>query len=47
MAKDTTISDAVTLLQEARAQLGLVTDAEGTPVGVIDLTTLVGELLAA
>ncbi|TQS25232.1 hemolysin family protein [Microbispora sp. KK1-11] len=47
MAKDTTISDAVTLLQEARAQLGLVTDAGGTPVGVIDLTTLVGELLVA
>ncbi|MGW5266216.1 hemolysin family protein [Microbispora sp. NPDC004025] len=47
MAKNTTISDAVTLLQEARAQLGLVTDAGGTPVGVIDLTTLVGELLVA
>ncbi len=47
MAKETTISDAVTLLQEARAQLGLVTDAGGTPVGVIDLTTLVGELLVA
>ncbi|GAB3148371.1 CNNM domain-containing protein [Microbispora hainanensis] len=47
MTKDTTISDAVTLLQEAHAQLGLVTDAGGTPVGVIDLTTLVGELLAA
>ncbi|MEU8178396.1 hemolysin family protein [Microbispora hainanensis] len=47
MAKDTTISDAVTLLQEARAQLGLVTDTGGAPVGVIDLTTLVGELLAA
>ncbi|MEV7801845.1 hemolysin family protein [Microbispora sp. NPDC088329] len=47
MAKDTTVSDAVTLLQEARAQLGLVTDAGGTPVGVIDLTTLVGELLVA
>lgn len=47
MAKDTTVSDAVTLLQEARAQLGLVTDASGTPVGVIDLTTLVGELLVA
>ncbi|MEU7881548.1 hemolysin family protein [Microbispora bryophytorum] len=47
MARDTTISDAVTLLQEARAQLGLVTDAGGTPVGVIDLTTLVGELLVA
>ncbi|MBX6386436.1 MAG: HlyC/CorC family transporter [Microbispora sp.] len=47
LAKDTTISDAVTLLQEARAQLGLVTDAGGTPVGVIDLTALVGELLIA
>ncbi|MGI5162307.1 hemolysin family protein [Microbispora sp. CA-102843] len=47
MAKDTTVSDAVTLLQEAHAQLGLVTDAGGTPVGVIDLTTLVGELLVA
>ncbi|WP_327048873.1 hemolysin family protein [Microbispora sp. NBC_01189] len=47
MAKGTTISDAVTLLQEAHAQLGLVTDAGGTPVGVIDLTTLLGELLVA
>ncbi|GGO13228.1 membrane protein [Microbispora rosea subsp. aerata] len=47
MAKDTTIPDAVTLLQEAHAQVGLVTDAGGTPVGVIDLTTLVGELLVA
>ncbi|WP_169949221.1 hemolysin family protein [Microbispora sp. H11081] len=47
VAKSTTISDAVSLMQEARAQLGLVTDGDGTPVGVIDLTTLVGELLAA
>jgi CBS domain containing-hemolysin-like protein len=47
VAKGTTIPEAVTVLQEARAQLGLVTDESGTPVGVIDLTTLVGELLSA
>lgn len=43
----TTVPDAVTVLQEARAQLGLVTDAAGRVVGVIDLTTLLGELMNA
>ncbi|MEZ0073733.1 hemolysin family protein [Planotetraspora sp. GP83] len=46
VVKGTTIPDAVTVLQEAHAQLGLVTDESGTPIGVIDLTRLVGELLA-
>ncbi|ETK34850.1 hemolysin family protein [Microbispora sp. ATCC PTA-5024] len=47
LARTTTLPDAVTALQEARAQLGVVTDENGRPIGVIDLTTLVGELLAA
>ncbi|MBP2706289.1 HlyC/CorC family transporter [Microbispora sp. RL4-1S] len=46
MSRATTIPDAVTILQDAHAQLGLVTDENGIPEGVIDLTTLVGELLA-
>ncbi|WP_055480909.1 CNNM domain-containing protein [Sphaerimonospora mesophila] len=46
VAEGTTLPDAVTVLQEAHAQLGLVTDASGRVVGVIDLTTLLGELLA-
>ena len=43
----TTVPDAVTVLQEARAQLGLVTDERGAVIGVVDLTRLIGELLAA
>ncbi|MFC0865033.1 CNNM domain-containing protein [Sphaerimonospora cavernae] len=46
VATATTVLDAVTVLQEAHAQLGLVTDVSGRVIGVIDLTTLLGELLA-
>lgn len=41
----TQVPEAVTALQEARAHLGLVTDADGCPIGMVSLTDLVGELL--
>ncbi|SDQ67791.1 CNNM domain-containing protein [Thermostaphylospora chromogena] len=40
-----TIPEAVAALQDARAHLGLVTDAQGAVVGMVSLTDLVGELL--
>ncbi|GAA4573357.1 hemolysin family protein [Planotetraspora kaengkrachanensis] len=43
----TTVPDAVTVLQDAHAELGLVTDRNGEAIGMISLATLVGELLAA
>jgi CBS domain containing-hemolysin-like protein len=47
LPRGTTIPDAVRVLQEARAQLGLVIGEDGSAIGVIDLTRLVGELLPA
>ncbi|WP_083957787.1 CNNM domain-containing protein [Herbidospora mongoliensis] len=41
----TPIPDAVTALQDARAQLGLVVDERGEVVGEISVTSLIGELL--
>ncbi|GAA4592069.1 hemolysin family protein [Planotetraspora phitsanulokensis] len=43
----TTVPDAVTVLQDAHAELGLVIDRNGEAIGMISLATLVGELLAA
>ncbi|GII28522.1 hemolysin family protein [Planotetraspora mira] len=43
----TTVPDAVTVLQDAHAELGLVIDKNGEAIGMISLATLVGELLAA
>ncbi|GII56171.1 membrane protein [Planotetraspora thailandica] len=43
----TTIPDALRVLQEAHAQLGVVIGEDGTPIGVIDQSRLVGELLPA
>ncbi|GGS87262.1 membrane protein [Planobispora rosea] len=44
LARTTTISEAVAALQDARAHVGLVTDA-GEVVGMVSLTDLLGELL--
>ncbi|MFI6388753.1 hemolysin family protein [Nonomuraea sp. NPDC050540] len=41
----TQVPEAVTALQEARAHLGLVTSADGTVIGLVSLTDLLGELL--
>ncbi|GAA0953199.1 hemolysin family protein [Nonomuraea longicatena] len=41
----TQVPEAVTTLQEARAHLGLVTNAEGKVIGMVSLTDLLGELL--
>ena len=43
--KATTISDAVSTLQDAHAHLGLVTDGGGEVVGMVSLTDLLGEIL--
>jgi CBS domain containing-hemolysin-like protein len=43
----TPIPVAVTMLQEAHAQVGLVTDGEGKAVGAVTLPALVGQLLPA
>ncbi|GLW09802.1 membrane protein [Microtetraspora sp. NBRC 13810] len=40
-----TVPEAVTALQDARAHVGLVTDATGVVVGMVSLTDLLGELL--
>ncbi|MDF5752983.1 hemolysin family protein [Spongiactinospora sp. TRM90649] len=40
-----TIPEALTVLQEAHAHLGLVTDAEGRVIGMVSLTDLLRELL--
>ncbi|GAA3787861.1 hemolysin family protein [Sphaerisporangium flaviroseum] len=40
----TTIPEAVALLQDAHAHLGLITDRQGRVVGLVSLTDLVGEL---
>ncbi|WP_246267200.1 hemolysin family protein [Nonomuraea typhae] len=41
----TQVPEAVTALQEARAHLGLVTSADGSVIGLVSLTDLLGELL--
>ncbi|MFI6509892.1 hemolysin family protein [Streptosporangium sp. NPDC050855] len=41
----TTIPDAVSALQDARAHLGLVTDGGGEVIGMVSLTDLLGEIL--
>lgn len=41
----TTISEAVAILQDAHAHLGLVTTPAGTVTGMVSLTDLLGELL--
>ncbi|WP_424536860.1 hemolysin family protein [Sphaerisporangium viridialbum] len=45
LESSTTIPEAVALLQDAHAHLGLVTDQEGRVTGLVSLTDLVGELL--
>ncbi|MER5644821.1 hemolysin family protein [Streptosporangium sp. NPDC002524] len=45
LAKATTIPDAVSMLQDAHAHLGLVTDGGGEVVGMVSLTDLLGEIL--
>ncbi|MBO3746008.1 DUF21 domain-containing protein [Streptosporangiaceae bacterium NEAU-GS5] len=42
-----TVPEAVTALQDARAQLGLVTGDDGDVLGVIRLPTLIGQLMTA
>ncbi|MFI7615524.1 hemolysin family protein [Nonomuraea terrae] len=41
----TQVPEAVTALQEARSHLALVTNQDGTVIGMVSLTDLVGELL--
>ncbi|MFG1708486.1 hemolysin family protein [Nonomuraea sp. M3C6] len=41
----TQVPEAVTTLQEARAHLALVTNQEGSVIGMVSLTDLLGELL--
>lgn len=41
----TQVPEAVTALQEARAHLGLVTSADGSVIGMVSLTDLLGQLL--
>ena len=41
----TQVPEAVTVLQEARAHLGLVTAADQTVIGMVSVTDLLGELL--
>lgn len=43
----TTIPNAVAVLQEAHAQVGLVTDQSAKVIGMISLPTLIGQLLSA
>ena len=43
----THVPEAVAALQDAHAHLGLVTDGGGEVIGMVDLTDLLGELLAA
>jgi CBS domain containing-hemolysin-like protein len=45
VAANTTVPDAVAVLQEAHAQVGLVTDQSGEVIGVISLPTLIDQLL--
>ncbi|MET9067620.1 hemolysin family protein [Streptosporangium sandarakinum] len=45
LAKTTTISEAVAVLQDAHAHVGLVTDEGGEVAGMVSLTDLVGEIL--
>ncbi|MEU4407772.1 hemolysin family protein [Streptosporangium sp. NPDC023963] len=45
LAKETTIPDAVSTLQDAHAHLGLVTDGGGEVIGMVSLTDLLGEIL--
>ncbi|WP_433220594.1 hemolysin family protein [Microtetraspora malaysiensis] len=47
LAPSTSISDAVAVLQEAHAQIGLVTDESGIVVGVVSLPALIGQLLTS
>ncbi|WP_327088414.1 hemolysin family protein [Nonomuraea sp. NBC_01738] len=41
----TQVPEAVTMLQEARAHLGLVTGGDGSVIGMVSLTDLLGQLL--
>jgi CBS domain containing-hemolysin-like protein len=45
LQKTTTIPEAVSALQDARAHVGIVTDAGGEVIGMVSLTDLLGELL--
>ncbi|MER5323606.1 hemolysin family protein [Streptosporangium roseum] len=45
LEKSTTIPEAVSVLQEAHAHVGLVTDGGGEVAGMVSLTDLLGELL--
>ncbi|GAA2896422.1 hemolysin family protein [Streptosporangium fragile] len=45
LAKATTIPEAVYVLQDARAHVGLITDGNDEAVGMVSLTDLLGELL--
>ncbi len=45
VAASTTVPDAVAVLQEAHAQVGLVTNDSGEVIGMISLPTLIGQLL--
>jgi CBS domain containing-hemolysin-like protein len=41
----TQVPEAVTVLQEARSHLALVTNQSGSVIGMVSLTDLLGELL--
>ncbi|MDH2425686.1 hemolysin family protein [Sphaerisporangium sp. TRM90804] len=45
LPSSTTIPQAVALLQQSRAHLGLITDDQGRVGGLVSLTDLIGELL--